>query len=113
MLGCGLDLDLNIDLHNHSVFEVDFNYELDLDFDVCHDLDIDFNLVNNYDLQPDIDLDWKSSLSRELSTVSVQVREPVPGWGGRMGGGSVQLKIRISSSLSLSKCKKHQLETKK
>ena len=82
MLGCGLDLDLNLDLHNHSVFELDFNYELDLDFDIGHDLDIDLNLVHGYDFQPDVDLDWKSSLSRELSAVSVQVRELVPGWGG-------------------------------
>ena len=57
MLGCGLDLDLILDLHNHSVFELDFNYELDLDFDVGHDFDIDFNLVHDYDLQPDVDLD--------------------------------------------------------
>ena len=39
------------------------------------------DLVHDYDLQPDVDLDWKSSLSSELGTVSVQVRELVPGWG--------------------------------
>ena len=33
------------------------------------------------DPKPDVDLNWRSSLYRELSIVSVQVRELVPGWG--------------------------------
>ena len=37
--------------------------------------------MTTYNPQPDVDPDWKSSLSRELSTVSVQVRELVPGCG--------------------------------
>ena len=54
---CKIWLDCNLDLHNHSVFELDFNYDLDLDFDVGHDLDMDLNLIHEYNLQPDVDLD--------------------------------------------------------
>ena len=57
MLGCGLDLDLNLDLHYHPFFELDFNYELDLVFGVGHDLGIDLNMVQDNNLQPNADLD--------------------------------------------------------
>ena len=64
-----LDPDLSFDLDDGiDVFKHDFNCELNLDFDVDHDLDIDLNLVHDYDLQPNVDLGWKSSLSRELSS---------------------------------------------
>ena len=98
------DLNLCYDLDNNVALGLVFNFDIDLGFCVVHNLgnhidndhdfdvhiylDLDFGLhldhelFPEYDLELDLDIDYKSSLIRMLSKVSAKLREVVTWAGG-------------------------------